>query len=174
MHKKKKNGVILKLDFEKAYDKVKWPFLQQVLRMKGFSMKWCAWINQVITKGSVAIKVNDDDVGHYFQRRKGVKQGDPLSPILFNTVVDMLAILIAKAKEIQQFKGVVPHLVDDGLSILQYEDDAILFMENNLEQEKNLKLLLCAFEQLSGLKINFHKSELFCFGEAIVFKTEYE
>jgi len=61
---------------------------------------------------------------------------------------------------------VVPHLVDDGLSILQYEDDAILFMENNLEQEKNLKLLLCAFEQLSGLKINFHKSELFCFGEA--------
>ena len=47
-------------------------------------------------------------------------------------------------------------------------------MENNLEQAKNLKLLLCAFEQLSGLKINFHKSELFCFGEAMVFKTEYE
>ena len=69
MHKKKKNGVILKLDFEKAYDKVKWPFLQQVLRMKGFSTTWCAWINQVITKGSVAIKVNDD-VGHYFQTRK--------------------------------------------------------------------------------------------------------
>jgi len=72
MHKKKKNGVILKLDFEKAYDKVKWPFLQQVLRMKGFSTTWCAWINQVITKGSVAIKVNDD-VGHYFQTRKGVR-----------------------------------------------------------------------------------------------------
>src|SRR6185437_12920273 len=63
---------------------------------------------------------------------------------------------------------------NDGLSILQYADDTILFMENNLEQEKNLKLLLCAFEQLSGLKINFHKSELFCFGEAMVFKTEYE
>ena len=165
MHKKKKNGVILKLDFEKAYDKVKWPFLQQVLRMKGFSTTWCAWINQVITKGSVAIKVNDD-VGHYFQTRKGVRQGDPLSPILFNIVVDMLAILIERAKENQQFKGVVPHLIDDGLSILQYADDTILFMEHNLEQAKNLKLLLCAFEQLSGLKINFHKSELFCFGEA--------
>ena len=86
----------------------------------------------------------------------------------------MLAILIARAKENHQFKGVVPHLVDDGLSILQYIDDTILFMENNLEQAKNLKLLLCAFEQLSGLKINFHKSELFCFGEAMVFKTEYE
>ena len=173
MHKKKKNGVVLKLDFEKAYDKVKWPFLQQVLWMKGFSTKWCAWINQVITKGSVAIKVNDD-VGHYFQTRKGVRQGDPLSPILFNIVVYMLAILIARAKENQQFKGVVPHLVNDGLSILQYADDTILFMEDNIEQAKNLKLLLCAFEQLSGLKINFHKSELFCFGEAMVFKTEYE
>ena len=127
----------------------------------------------MITKGSVAIKVNDD-VGHYFQTRKGVRQGDPLSPILFNIVVYMLAILIARAKENQQFKGVVPHLVDDGLSILQYADDTILFMEDNIEQAKNLKLLLCAFEQLSGLKINFHKSELFCFGEAMVFKTEYE
>jgi hypothetical protein len=40
------NGVILKLDFEKAYDKIKWSFLQQMLRMKGFSKKWCLWINE--------------------------------------------------------------------------------------------------------------------------------
>jgi hypothetical protein len=60
----------------------------------------------------------------------------------------------------------VPHLVDGGISILQYADDAILFMENDLEQATNMKLLLCAFEQLSGLKINFHKSEVFCYGEA--------
>ena len=78
----------------------------------------------------------------------------------------MLAILIERAKENQQFKGVVPHLINDGLYILQYADDTIFFMEHNLEQAKNLKLLLCAFEQLSGLKINFHKSKLFCFGEA--------
>lgn len=44
MHKRKKNGVILKLDFEKAYDKIKWPFIQQVLRMKGFSQTWCKWM----------------------------------------------------------------------------------------------------------------------------------
>ena len=60
-------------------------------------------------------------------------QGDPLSPILFNIVIDMLAILIERAKENQQFKGVVQHLIDDGLSILQYADDTILFMEHNLE-----------------------------------------
>jgi hypothetical protein len=61
---------------------------------------------------------------------------------------------------------VIPHLVDDGLSILQYADDTIMFMEHDLEKARNLKLILAAFEQLSGLKINFHKSELFCFGDA--------
>jgi hypothetical protein len=44
LHLKKQNGVILKIDFEKAYDKVKWPFLFQTLRMKGFSTKWISWI----------------------------------------------------------------------------------------------------------------------------------
>jgi hypothetical protein len=65
LHRKKMNGVILKLDFKKAHDKVKWSFLQQTLRMKGFSEKWCLWISQFVTKGSVGIKVNDD-AGRYF------------------------------------------------------------------------------------------------------------
>ena len=78
----------------------------------------------------------------------------------------MLAVLIERAKADGQIEGVVPHLVDGGLSILQYADDTILFMEHDIEKEKNLKLIMSAFEQLSGLKINFHKSELFCFGEA--------
>src|SRR5438132_2509435 len=83
LHRKKLNGVIFKIDFEKAYDKVKWSFLQQTLRMKGFSELWGAWIQAFGTGGSVAIKVNDD-VGHYFQTKKGLRQDDPLSPILFN------------------------------------------------------------------------------------------
>ena len=78
----------------------------------------------------------------------------------------MLAILIERAKSEGQIEGVIPHLVDGGLSILQYADDTILFMEHDIEKARNLKLILSAFEQLSGLKINFHKSELFCFGEA--------
>ena len=165
LHRKKKSGIILKLDFEKAYDKVKWPFLQQALRMKGFAPKWAAWIEETTSKGSVGIKVNDN-VGHFFQTKKGVRQGDPLSPILFNIVVDVLAILIARAKDNGLLRGLDPNLVDDDLSILQYADDTILFMENDVEDDKNMKLLLCAFEQSSGLKINFHKSEMFCYGEA--------
>jgi mannosylglycoprotein endo-beta-mannosidase len=61
---------------------------------------------------------------------------------------------------------VVPHLVVCGLSILQYAGDTILFTEHDLEKARNLKLILSTFEQLSGLKINLHKSEFFCFGEA--------
>lgn len=156
MHRKKLNGVILRIDFEKAYDKVKWSFLQQTLRMKGFSDEWRALINNFVFDGSVAIKVNDD-IGRYFQTKKGLRQGDPLSPMLFNIVADMLAIIIECAKVEGQIEGVVPHLVDGGLSILQYANDTILFMEHELEKARNLKLILMAFEQLSGLKINFHK-----------------
>jgi hypothetical protein len=56
MHMKNQNGVILKVDFEKAYDKIKWPFLQQTLCMKGFSKQWCAWIESVVLGGHVRIK----------------------------------------------------------------------------------------------------------------------
>ena len=69
LHRKKQDGVILKLDFEKAYDKLKRSFIQQVLRMKGFSPTWCEWILKVMSGGSVVVKVNDN-VGHYFQTRK--------------------------------------------------------------------------------------------------------
>jgi hypothetical protein len=173
LHRKKMDGVLFKIDFEKAYDKVKWPFLQQVMRMKGFHPTWCSWIQRFIEKGSVGIRVNDD-IGHYFQTRKGLRQGDPLSPILFNIVADMLAILIARAKEDGQVAGLIPHLVEGGISILQYADDTILFMEHDLDKALNMKLVLCIFEQLSGLKINFHKSELFCFRKAKEVENDYK
>ena len=116
------------MDFEKAYDKVKWSFLQQSLRMKGFDEAWRRQVDSFTQKGSVGIKVNDH-IGHYFQTHKGLRQGDPMSPILFNILVDMLAILIGRAKENGQVGGLIPHLVDGGVSILQYDDDTIFFME---------------------------------------------
>jgi hypothetical protein len=86
-------------------------------------------------------------------------------------VIDILAIIIARAKEDGQVKGVLPHLVDEGLSILQYADSTIIFLDHDIDKAKNIKLLLCVFEQLSGLKINFHKSEIFCFGRTQVFSV---
>jgi hypothetical protein len=142
--------VIFKIDFEKAYDKVKWRFLQQTLRTKGFSQKWCEWVQNFTQGGNVNIKVNDQ-LGSYFQTKKGLRQGDPMSPMLFNIVVDMLVILIARAKE-GQIEGFIPHLIQDGLSILQYTDDTVIFMSHDVEKVVNMKLLLSTFEQLSGLK----------------------
>jgi hypothetical protein len=81
-------------------------------------------------------------------------------------MVDMLKVFISRAKLDEQFEGVIPHLVDGGLSILRYADDTILFMDHDLDKACKMNLLLFAFEQALGLKINFHKSELFCFGDA--------
>ena len=133
--------------------------------MKGFSPQWCSWIKKIMSGGSFGVQVNDE-VGNYFQTKRGLRQGDPLSPVLFNIVDDMLAILVSRAKENNQIEGVVPHLIDGGLSILQYADDTVLFLEDDAEQAMNMKIVLCTFEKLSGLKISFHKSELFCLGEA--------
>jgi hypothetical protein len=86
----------------------------------------------------------------------------------------MLAILINRAKGDGHLSRVISHLVDDGLLILQYADDTILFMKHNFEQAKNLKLLLSSFELLSCLKLNFYKSEIFYFGEAKNYESQYE
>jgi hypothetical protein len=63
--------------------------------------------------------------------------------------------------------------VEESLSILQYADDTILFLEDDLEKAKGLILVLSAFEKLSGLKINFYKSELFYFGDTKERSAEY-
>jgi len=70
MHRKKLNGVLFKIDFEKAYDKVKWSFLQQTLRMKGFSETWCNWIKTFVQGGNVGIKINDQ-IGPFLSNPKG-------------------------------------------------------------------------------------------------------
>jgi hypothetical protein len=71
MHKKKQNGLILKIDFEKAYDKLNRNYIQQTLQMKGFSPTWCKWVASFMKGGHVGIKVNDI-VGQNFQTKKGL------------------------------------------------------------------------------------------------------
>jgi high-affinity K+ transport system ATPase subunit B len=86
----------------------------------------------------------------------------------------MLVVIINRAKSEGQVNGVIPDLTDDGLSILQYADDTMLFMKHDIDQAQNTKLLLSAFEQMSGLKINYHKSAIFCFGQAKEVESQYE
>jgi hypothetical protein len=66
MHRKQQSGLILKLDFEKDYDKLNWNFIQQTLRMKGFSPIWCKWVASFMEGGHVGVKVNGT-VGQNFK-----------------------------------------------------------------------------------------------------------
>ena len=72
----KQEGIILKLDFEKAYDRVSWHFLEEVLTKKGFSQKWVSWMMKAVKGGRVAIDVNGER-GVIFRSYKGLRQGDP-------------------------------------------------------------------------------------------------
>jgi hypothetical protein len=132
---------------------------------KGFGDKWCDWVMRTVKGGKVAIKTNDM-VGPYFTTHKGVRQGDPFSPLLFNIAADRLACMIQKTKEEDIIKGLIPHIITNGCSCLQYADDTIFLLQDDLDGARNLKFILCLFEQMSGLKINFHKSEIFCLGKA--------
>jgi hypothetical protein len=156
---KKQQGAILKIDFEKAYDKVNWNFLLDCYRQKGFSEKWLTWISNAVTGGTLSVKVNDC-VGPYFASYKGVRQGDPFAPSLFNVAVNCLAKMISIAQQNGLILGLADHVIDGGCAILQYADDTILLIKDDIECAKNLKLLLYTFESMSGLKINFEKSEV--------------
>jgi hypothetical protein len=106
--------------------------------------------------------------------RKMLRQGDPLCTVLFNIVLDLLAIIIVRAKDDVQVSSLIPHLVKGGVSILQYADDTILFMDKDLEKTVNMKLIMCIFEQILGFKINFHESEIFYLEKAKYTKQQYD
>jgi hypothetical protein len=82
---KKLGGILLKLDFEKAYDRVNWDFLAEVLHRKGFYIGFVHKISQLVAGGQTAIAINGK-VGPFFRNKHGVHQGDPLSPLLFNFI----------------------------------------------------------------------------------------
>jgi hypothetical protein len=155
---RKKHGIVLKIGSEKAYDNVNWGFLFDCCRQKGFSDNWMQWIKKSVAGGTLSVKVNDK-VGPYFTSHKGVRQGDPFAPFLFNMAANSLAKMIHLAQDNGLITGLADNMVQNGVAILQYADDTILLLQDDIQQAINLKLLLYIFESMSGLKINFDKSE---------------
>jgi hypothetical protein len=97
VHVKKQVGIILKIDFEKTYDKVNWDFLLSCHELRGFCPMWCSWIRQSLHNGTVSVKINNE-MGPYFQSTKGVRQGDPMVPFLLNMVGESLTKMVLQAQ----------------------------------------------------------------------------
>ena len=95
--------------------------------------------------GFLSIRLNDED-STYFKTGKGLRQGDPLSPLLFNLVADVFTKMLMKAGGAGLICGLLPKICPGGVISLQYADDIFLFLQNNLEKAKNFKWILFCFE----------------------------
>jgi hypothetical protein len=98
-------------------------------------------MHKVIEGATIRVKVNNH-TGNYIKSYKGVRQGDPLSPILFNFVADSLARMVHKDQENCLINGLCDHITPSGIIILQYVDDTIMCIKNDLEKAMHLKLVL--------------------------------
>jgi hypothetical protein len=106
LHKNKESGVIIKLDYEKACDRVNLDFLFEILKLRGFGDTWIGWIKKIVLGGSVSVMA-DGEESSPFKTGKGLRQGDPLSPLLFKLVGDVLTKMLSKASSCGLVKGLM-------------------------------------------------------------------
>ncbi|GJT65778.1 RNA-directed DNA polymerase, eukaryota [Tanacetum coccineum] len=155
---KKKQTMIFKIDFEKAYDSVRWDYLDDVLNKFGFGTKWRGWIQTCLSSSRGSILVNGSPTGE-FQFQKGLKQGDPLSPFLFILVMESLHLSFQKVIDEGLFKGVS---VSSSLQLshLFYADDVIFMGQWSDSNITTIINVLNCFHKASGLRLNIHKSKI--------------
>jgi hypothetical protein len=156
---KREKGLVLKLDYEKAYDRVDWEFLEEMLSSRGFGSKWIRWVMSLVKGGSVSLRINDEN-SPYFKTGKGLRQGDPLAPLLFNLVVNVFSRMLSKAANNGYIAGFRCSSYPEGVLSLQYANDTLIFLSHNVMTACHLKWLMTCFEKMSGMRINFHKSNL--------------
>ena len=102
----KKGQMAMKLDIGKAYDRVEWGFLRQVMQKLGFDEKWVQLAMEMVCTASYSILINGEPKG-FIQPSQGIKQGDPLSPYLFLLCAEGLSGMIQKAVENRELHGVL-------------------------------------------------------------------
>ncbi|GJY71904.1 RNA-directed DNA polymerase, eukaryota, reverse transcriptase zinc-binding domain protein [Tanacetum coccineum] len=156
--RRKKQSLIFKVDFEKAYDSVRWDFLDDILVKFGFGIKWRGWIQNCLNSSKGSILVNGSPTEE-FQFYKGLKQGDPLSPFLFILVMESLHISFQRVVDVGMFTGIK---LSSSLNIshLFYADDAIFLGQWNDSNIDTLVHVMECFYRVSGLRINLCKSKI--------------
>ena len=155
LHQLGEPRVLLKLDLAKAFDSVSWPFLFEVLGRYGFSERFLGWLAILLSSASTKVLLNGAP-GPPIWHRRGLRQGDPLSPQLFVLAVDALGRLFRRAMELNILRPLHPRRVIPVISL--YADDVILFCHPSPEDTLAVKEILQLFGRASGLRVNFQKS----------------
>ena len=148
--------MILKLDFFKAFDTVEHDLILKLLHHKGFDSKWIGSSRELLSSGTSSVILNGVH-GKQFTCKRGVRQGDPLSPLLFVLAADLLQTLVNNMLR----NGVISLPIethDPDFPIVQYADDTLLIVPAVDSQLLAVKEMLQDFHASTGLRVNFHKS----------------
>lgn len=148
---------ILKIDFEKAFDTVEYSAITQMMQQLGFTEKWITWVNSILTSATTSILLNGVP-GNTIQCKRGVRQGDPLSPLMFVLAADLLQGVVNRACQLGLLTPPLQNANEQDYPIVQYADDTILIMKASQRELFNLKGILQTFTMSTGLKVNFNKT----------------
>ncbi|GAU38423.1 hypothetical protein TSUD_396030 [Trifolium subterraneum] len=161
LHNKSYGGnLALKIDISKAFDTLEWSFLLKVLKRFGFNEIFCNWINVILQSAFLSVSINGKAHG-YFNCSRGVRQGDPLSPLLFCLAEDVLSRSISKLVaegKLDLIKGTRSFSVP---SHSFYADDLMILCKGKLSGLTYLKYLFDKYALESGQIINISKSTIF-------------
>jgi hypothetical protein len=96
LHVRRKPAFLLKVDLARAFDSVSWPFLIDIMKHAGFPGAWLDWLPVLLSTANTRVLLNGSP-GRRICHARGLRQGDPLSPMLFLFVMEVLNALIKKA-----------------------------------------------------------------------------
>jgi len=162
--RRRKFQAVLKLDMQKAYDRVEWDFLCDCMKKMGFGDRWVQLIRFCISSAQFRI-LSNGEAGETFSPSRGIRQGDPLSPYLFILLANVLSHMVKNAVSDGSLKGIKLNPHCPTLSHLFFADDAIFFMDGTLREAQNLANLLNCYCFATGQSVNRNKSGVF-FGES--------
>jgi hypothetical protein len=156
----KKGYMAIKLDMSKAYDRVKWQFLEGIMRKLGFDEAWISLIMTCVCSVSYSVLINGRPAGLITPSR-GLRQGDSLSPYLFLLCVEGLSSLLQKAEREGSISGVPVSVKGYKLSHLFFADDSLLFYMANSIKWGRIHQLLRLYESASSQKLYTEKTSIF-------------